>query len=273
MFSIKFELVNPLGSGVQRVWVLVGDAVVLEHGHVVVVPDRGSHSSIVRRSPEEPDVKVLAVTQASGNAASLDGLAPMTQTGFYVHAIRKRDGDRLLVGQQRGIRSAVDLNVLIGGCGIHSQQHDVGIVILIDVTDLHPEVIWVGDCNLGVFPLVHPLGAVPPHRGQVARSYEALSYEAYVLLIVDDVIHTIAVDVSNLGVDGIGGIHETCTLRIVVRDEHVLPVCEVAESVIVQCSDVVPHHADSEDVVVTVAVQITHCEVGRIALYRVLGGV
>ena len=168
----------------------------------------------------------------------------MTQASFYVHAIRKRDGDRLLVGQQRGIWSAVDLNVLVGGCGIASQQHDVGIVVIIDVTDLHPEVIGVGDRDLGVVPLVHPLGTVPPHRSQVARSDEALSYEAYVLLVVDDVICTVIVDIGYLDIDGVGSVDETGALRIVVGDEHVLPVCEVALSVVVQRCDVVPHHAD-----------------------------
>ena len=116
--------------------------------------------------------------------------------------------------------------------------------------------IRVGDCNLGVVPLVHSLGAFSPHRSQVARPDETLSDEAYVLLVVDDIIHTITVDVSNLGVDGVGGIHETCTLRSVVRYEHVLPVCEVALSVVVQSCDVVSHHANREDIVVAVAVQI-----------------
>ena len=118
--------------------------------------------------------------------------------------------------------------------------------------------IRVRDCNLGVFPLIYPLGAFSPHRCQVTRSDETLSDEAYVLLIIDDIIHTIAIDISNLGVDGVGGIYETCTLRSVVRDEHVLPVCEVTLSVIVQSCDVVPHHANRKDVVVAVTVQIAH---------------
>ena len=133
--------------------------------------------------------------------------------------------------------------------------------------------IRVGDCNLGVVPLVYSLGAVPPHRSQVARSDEALSDEAYVLLVVDDIIHTITVDISNLGVDGVGSIHETCTLRSIVRYEYVLPVCKVALSIVVQSCDVMPHHADSEDVIVAVAVQIAHCEVGWVTLYCVLRGV
>ena len=133
--------------------------------------------------------------------------------------------------------------------------------------------VGVGDRDLGVFPLVDPLGAIAPHRGQVARPDEALTDESNVLLVVDDVIHTVAVDISNLSVDGISGIYETCALRIVVRDEHVLPVCKVTLAIVVQRGDVVPHNADCEDIVVAIAVQITHCEMGRVALYRVLGDV
>ena len=133
--------------------------------------------------------------------------------------------------------------------------------------------VGVGDRDLGVFPLVDSLGAIAPHRGQVARPDEALTDEPDVFLVVDYVIHAVAVDVCDLDVDRVSGVHEPSALRIVVRDEHVLPVREVALPVVVQRRDVVPHDADSHYVVVAIAVQIAHCEMGRVALYRVLGDV
>ena len=121
MLGIELEFVDSLSGCVQRVWILAGDTVVLKHSHVVVVSDRGPHTSVPRRSSEEPDVKVLAVTQASGNTASLDCLPPMPQVSLDVHPIGQWDRYRLLVGQKGRIRSAIDLYVLIGACGIACQ--------------------------------------------------------------------------------------------------------------------------------------------------------
>ena len=61
MVSVQLELVNPLCGRVHGIGILIGQAVVLEHGHVVVVADRVAHANVVRRGPEKPDVEILTV--------------------------------------------------------------------------------------------------------------------------------------------------------------------------------------------------------------------
>ena len=76
--------------------------------------------------------------------------------------------------------------------------------------------IWVGYSNLGVIPLIHPLGAVSPHRSEVARSHEALTDESDVFLIIHQIVHVVSVDVRDLNVDRVCSINEASPLRGIV---------------------------------------------------------
>ena len=94
MLGIEFEIVDTLGCCVQGIGILVSDAVELEHGHVVIVPDRSPDSGVVRRSSEQPEVQILAITKATARyAAALYRLPPMSQMGLDVHAVSQRYGD------------------------------------------------------------------------------------------------------------------------------------------------------------------------------------
>ena len=93
--------------------------------------------------PEEPDVEILAVSDATGYATSLDGLAPVTEHHFDIQAICQRHRDGLLVGQQRWVGPTVDLDVLVGRRRVLGHEHDVGVAVIVDVRDVHTEVIRV----------------------------------------------------------------------------------------------------------------------------------